>query len=86
MTERCLSEWELFSVAEGDGSPAQTAHLGHCDQCRIRADAQRRQVSDIAAVLRTAPLPPSPEFAPVPSLRWLAPAAAALLTAFLVHS
>ena len=86
MSDRCLSDWELFSVAEGDGSPAEEAHLRRCERCLGWANAQQRQVRDIAAVLRTAPVPSRARPASAMSARWLLPIAAALVAAFLVRA
>jgi len=86
MTDKCLSDWELFSLDEGDGSPAQEAHLQGCARCLLRANAQRLQIADIAAVLRSAPIPSRARSASAVAPRWLLPVAAALTAAFLVHS
>jgi hypothetical protein len=86
MTDKCLSDWELFSLGEGDGSPAHEAHLQECPRCLLRRNAQQLQIVDVAAVLRNAPIPPRARWASPVSPRWLLPIAAALTAAFLVHS
>ncbi len=86
MNDRCLSDWELFSLAEGDGTPAQAAHLRQCDRCLVRAKAQQRQIADIAAVLRTAPVPSRAKSVFAAWGRWMLPAAAALVAAFILQS
>jgi hypothetical protein len=86
MTDKCLSDWELFSLVEGDGSPAHEAHLQDCPRCLLRRNAQGLQMADIAAVLRSAPIPSRARSASAVAPRWLLPVAAALTAAFLVHS
>lgn len=86
MTDKCLSDWELFSLEENDGSPAHEAHLQGCPRCLSRRDTQRLQIAEIAEVLRTAPIPSHARQSSTVAPRWLLPIAAAITAAFLVHS
>lgn len=54
---RCLSDRNLLSLHVGGGTTSQQAHADQCDACAARATRLRRDVRQIAAVLRESPAP-----------------------------
>jgi len=51
---RCLREWTLVRLAEGDGTSRQRRHLAHCEHCAMRHTAIVQARGTAAAVLRAA--------------------------------
>lgn len=51
---RCLREWTLVRLAEGDGTSRQLRHLAHCEHCTMRHAAIVQARGTAAAVLRAA--------------------------------
>jgi hypothetical protein len=51
---RCLSDWTLVRLAEGDGSSRQRRHLADCERCAARHAAVIQARGTAASVLRAA--------------------------------
>jgi len=51
---RCLREWTLVRLAEGDGTSHQLRHLAHCEHCTMRLGTIVQARGTAAAVLRAA--------------------------------
>ncbi|HEY2387357.1 MAG TPA: hypothetical protein VGK30_10370 [Candidatus Binatia bacterium] len=51
---RCLSDWTLVQLAEGDGTSRQRRHLAECTHCAARHAAVVQARGTAASVLRAA--------------------------------